>query len=288
MTTPMKHLYEKLAKILHLEVQRGYTNSAVIGGIDSFLTFWYQEAHAIARGEDVLRVDEIVTALRQYSTLSPEDRARVVADVLVRMGFPAPAVPPPREETAPRRETPAPKQSAEETPPPTLAAEISAAPASSAAQPDSKPAPAPTAAAVDAEALFAADARFDEPVTVAPRVGPKWAKHLQRLGIATVRDLLYHLPHRYDDFSRLKTISELMYGDVATITGTVEQTQTRQGKRRGTLIPCPPGCASSSTCQPCTKPCDRYMCCRGMSVQEKPLSRRRRFSTRWLTGSKGR
>lgn len=240
MTTPMKNLYDKLAKILQLEVQRGYTNSAVIGGIDSFLTFWFQEAHAMARGEDMLRVDEIVTALRSYSALSPEDRARVVADVLTRLGYPAPPMPSTRKEAAPQprtEETHTKPTPAEPSPPPSAPSPERKAPKPAAsAAPKAKPAPAPATTAVDADALLAADARFDEPVTAAPRVGAKWAKHLQRLGIHTVRDLLYHLPHRYDDFSRLKTISELMYGDVATITGTVEQTQTRQGKRRGTLI----------------------------------------------------
>jgi len=40
-----------------------------------------------------------------------------------------------------------------------------------------------------------------------PRVGPQSQKKLKRLGIKTVRDLLFHFPHRYEDFSNLIPVS---------------------------------------------------------------------------------
>ena len=43
---------------------------------------------------------------------------------------------------------------------------------------------------------------LDAPVTRLPAIGPSYAQKLAKLGVHTVRDLLYLLPHRYDDFSR--------------------------------------------------------------------------------------
>jgi len=48
-------------------------------------------------------------------------------------------------------------------------------------------------------------------------VGSGINEHLQKLGIETVEDLLWHLPFRYDDFTRLKKISELQEKEQATI-----------------------------------------------------------------------
>ena len=41
-----------------------------------------------------------------------------------------------------------------------------------------------------------------------PRVGPQYQKRLKKLGIKTIWDLLYHFPHRYEDFSNLIPISQ--------------------------------------------------------------------------------
>ena len=39
--------------------------------------------------------------------------------------------------------------------------------------------------------------------------GPATVKKLEKLKIKTVRDLLYHFPSRYDDFSNFTPISEI-------------------------------------------------------------------------------
>ena len=45
------------------------------------------------------------------------------------------------------------------------------------------------------------------PIEEIPRVGPQSQKKLKRLGIRTVGDLLFHFPHRYEDFSNLIPIA---------------------------------------------------------------------------------
>jgi len=52
-------------------------------------------------------------------------------------------------------------------------------------------------------------------------VGPARADALRRLGVFTVRDLLHHIPHRYEDASTIAKISKLRIGDAGTIVGRV-------------------------------------------------------------------
>ena len=46
------------------------------------------------------------------------------------------------------------------------------------------------------------------PVEKLSFVGPRSLARLKELGIRTVRDLLWHFPHRYDDFSNTLPIAE--------------------------------------------------------------------------------
>jgi ATP-dependent DNA helicase RecG len=59
------------------------------------------------------------------------------------------------------------------------------------------------------------------PVTYLKGVGPRRAEALRRLDIITAGDLLYHLPHRYEDASTVSPISSLEPGMDATILGRV-------------------------------------------------------------------
>ena len=68
---------------------------------------------------------------------------------------------------------------------------------------------------------------LDAPVTRLPAIGPGYAQKLGKLGVRTVRDLLYLLPQRYDDFSKLRTIDRLQWGEEVTIIATVWRIQSR-------------------------------------------------------------
>jgi ATP-dependent DNA helicase RecG len=62
---------------------------------------------------------------------------------------------------------------------------------------------------------------LDMPVTYLKGVGPARAESLRRLGIVTARDLLFHIPHRYEDASTINSISSLEPGMDGTIIGRV-------------------------------------------------------------------
>ena len=76
--------------------------------------------------------------------------------------------------------------------------------------------------------------RLDTPVMYLKGVGPVRAEALKRLGIVTAGDLLYHIPHRYEDASTVSPISSLETGMQGTVIGTVVSKgvlPTRKGLR---------------------------------------------------------
>ena len=73
------------------------------------------------------------------------------------------------------------------------------------------------------------------PVGALRGVGPRVEERLQNLGIRQVRDLLFHLPKRYIDRTRLVPIGSLRPGDSALCQGTVELVQASTGRRRTLL-----------------------------------------------------
>ncbi|MEP7000725.1 MAG: ATP-dependent DNA helicase RecG, partial [bacterium] len=77
-------------------------------------------------------------------------------------------------------------------------------------------------------------ARLDTPVMYLKGVGPVRAEALKRLGVVTAGDLLYHIPHRYEDASTIAPISSLETGMHGTVIGTVVSKgvlPTRKGLR---------------------------------------------------------
>lgn len=58
-------------------------------------------------------------------------------------------------------------------------------------------------------------------------IGPKRGAILEAAGLRTVRDLLYHLPLRYEDWREFKLIHELVPGETATVAGELSGLQER-------------------------------------------------------------
>jgi ATP-dependent DNA helicase RecG len=70
------------------------------------------------------------------------------------------------------------------------------------------------------------------PVATLKGVGPRLAEKLEHLGITTVQDLLFHLPLRYQDRTRVVPIGTLRPGDEAVVEGEVQLSEIKFGKRR--------------------------------------------------------
>ena len=74
------------------------------------------------------------------------------------------------------------------------------------------------------------------PVTALRGVGPKGAERLAKLGVLSVQDVLFHLPFRYQDRTKIVPVGSLRPGDQAVIDVTVDHADIRFGKRRSLLV----------------------------------------------------
>jgi len=187
---------ESLRKILELESRKGYADSAVIGGLDRFLSNWAPRAiESLATPKLLGNFHKLRLANPGYASLTREQRREWTEGVL---GFLAEAE---------------------------SAAAEKAERASVVGQPLAKP----------RVSRREVGQSLDSSVTVIRGISTALAARFNRLGVKTVRDLLYFFPHRHLDYSRRVTISQLVEGKEETIVATVWQAQEiRLGGRRST------------------------------------------------------
>ncbi|MGD8842920.1 MAG: ATP-dependent DNA helicase RecG [Gammaproteobacteria bacterium] len=74
------------------------------------------------------------------------------------------------------------------------------------------------------------------PVTVLRGVGPRSAERLEAFGLETVQDVLFHLPRRYEDRTRVIPVGALRFGDHAVIEVEVDLAEIKFGRRRSLLV----------------------------------------------------
>jgi ATP-dependent DNA helicase RecG len=218
----MKSSISKLIKFFKLEAERGYDNRAVMGGLGRILDSWEAEAHIDGVSEELIQ--SIHNRLRDYPGLDETGRAETLAELW--------------EQLQERSENPLPplqaslKEGKTETPP---AKPVGISPSQPPEGiPSYKPAIPPLPARVEAgprDAYGEAPAALNAPTTVLPSVGPRHAQTLSRLGLHTLYDMLYYFPRRYVDYTQLKPINRLWYGEVVTVIGTVQSITSRP--RRG-------------------------------------------------------
>ncbi|MBK5930394.1 ATP-dependent DNA helicase RecG [Halochromatium salexigens] len=67
-------------------------------------------------------------------------------------------------------------------------------------------------------------------------VGPRICERLQRLGILTLQDLLFHLPLRYQDRTLLRPLAELVLNEEVLVEGEVVDAQIAHGRRRSLKV----------------------------------------------------
>ena len=84
--------------------------------------------------------------------------------------------------------------------------------------------------------MSAAELLAERPVTVLRGVGPALAELLAKLGLHTVQDVLFHLPLRYEDRTRVVPIGSLRNGDRAVIEGEIQLAEVVFRRRRTLLV----------------------------------------------------
>lgn len=80
-----------------------------------------------------------------------------------------------------------------------------------------------------------AELAIADPVTSLKGVGEKLAEKLERLGIRQIQDILFHLPLRYQDRTRVQPIGSLRSQQEALVEGVIQLSQVKFGRRRSLL-----------------------------------------------------
>ncbi|MCH8025657.1 MAG: hypothetical protein IH866_02575, partial [Chloroflexi bacterium] len=178
---------ERLRKVLALERTKGYADTAVMGGLDRFLSTLL-ERNDLSSKSPALRAIRSLPA-DGYHGLSPAERRRWLEEAL------AAGAPRPKD------------------------ARANARPRSP------KPAPA-----------TAEPPGIDAPITVLKGVKAALASRFEKLGVRTIRDLLYLFPRRHNDFAKLRRVAELTPGEEETVRVRVwSANEARLGRIKGTL-----------------------------------------------------
>ena len=226
----MQKLLDKYSKIFQLEATQGYENKAVMGGLQALASTWPSEAREHSVSENLIPV--ITSILNHYPNLEIHNRRQALIEIGDLLSIPNIRSLPEyskqtaeakleRRQSAPKPETAKrwnveqstvkhPEEQVVRSKVNTRLREISSKPMG--------------------EEKYGLDA----PVSVIRGVGEKQAAHLVQLGVHQIKDLLYLFPRRYDDYSQLKTINQLQYGEEVTILAkvvSVEMFKTKKGKR---------------------------------------------------------
>ncbi len=211
---------EKLRKFFRLEHENGYANTAIIGGLAEMLNYWEGEARADSLTEEVIQA--VAQRLRSYDGLSPQSRADALKGLWKRIGDVYP------EAQQKSQQTPRPPQQNQNQQQPK--SESALKKESQPQQREQRPRPAaqPRSETVAGARHSSTPAALDAKLTVLQGVGPKNAETFAKLGMITLGDMLYYYPRRYDDYSQLKPIKDLFYGEQVTVIGTIQSVHTRQ------------------------------------------------------------
>lgn len=230
---------ETLDKIVTQEKRLGYRNKAVIGGLDKFASTWERQALAQAQTPDEKQfVADTVARLVSYPAVEDrQERIKILQDILDRLDeFQRERGEERSEREAQLEEEPV----LSEVEGPALKVEGPPKPSSEGApsrpvKPREYPEPSPEPSRREGRREGTGPG-LDSPVTVLPGISDGYAKRLKRLGVTTIRDLLYLFPRRYDDYRSLKTINQLHYGEEVTVIGAIWDTMARQTKGGGSLV----------------------------------------------------
>ncbi|HWQ11312.1 MAG TPA: DEAD/DEAH box helicase, partial [Roseiflexaceae bacterium] len=179
-----------LGKVLRAELERGCDDGAAAGGLERFLTNWRLGADGALQYQPVRQALELLAGYTVFDITTRRARVGIAIEGL-RSLF----------------------RAAEDRGPKTG---------------DRMP-PAGARAVQHSTSNIQHPARplaLNSPIEEVPGIGRANAAAFRRLGVKTVLDLLYHFPHRYDDYTSHKTIAEMRFGEVETAVGTVSDVRT--------------------------------------------------------------
>ncbi len=252
----MPSIVESLSKFLNLEKERGFKNTAIIGGLHKVVPYWENEARALSISAEAIQ--SVTDLLEEYSTAEGGRRQDIIQELNINlMGIPVPKpqdIRPQlvRKPTGPlppaQKVTPAPLPTQKATPPQQVEDKRISPTPRPVPQPDqsfnrpTRPQPSVSGASAPETPAprritpgsrlpdSAAPITLGAPLTVISGIGEETARKLRNLNLYTLKDLLYNFPRDYHDFSQSKTINRIMYGDTLTVIGTIQSIHARDAR----------------------------------------------------------
>jgi ATP-dependent DNA helicase RecG len=194
----------QLGKVLAEELRRDCDDGAAPGGLERFLTGWRMEANGALQYPPVQQTLELLAGYAVFDETTRRARVGIALEAL-RALF--------RGQGAENRE--------QETTNGSAVGKGPKPPAASPKPPATKP---------------AAPMTIDTSIEQLQGIGKVTAQSFRRLGVRTVLDMLYHFPHRYDDYSSQKQIANLEIGAVETVIATVTDVRTFGMKAGGQAL----------------------------------------------------
>lgn len=192
--------FDSLRKVLTLEQNKGYQDSAVFGGLETFLGNWLHQSDGQITSPRLLSRLKTLFSVK-YVAMSVEQRREWLNSTLAQIS------------------------DIEKAGGETLA------PAAAGKSPQLRKLPVKPKKIP----VYEGEVDLESPVTTIKGISVKMAEKFAKLGVRTIRDLLYFFPHRHLDYTKLKHIDQLKEGEEQTIVANVWQAQeVRLGGRRGT------------------------------------------------------
>ena len=223
---------ERLRKILELEEKQKWRNRAVIGGMKAMSHRWLDDARQ--EKADAATVNAIAHLLPSYDSADQEERRQIIKQIRQILAGDLSDIEIPLQKS----DSSASKSFAPDS-------GLSGAKANA-----PQPKAAPDGPIAPAEATDIAEKRvrkkratvkanpqdLQADTQLLPGVGKVVCEQLQRVGIEQVADLLWHLPFRYEDYSQLRTISELQPGEQVTVIANLWEVSERKISMKRTMI----------------------------------------------------
>jgi ATP-dependent DNA helicase RecG len=187
----------QLGKLLAEEQRRNFDDGAAPDGLERYLTGWRKEANGALQYPPVQQTLELLAGYGVFDETTRRARVGIALEALRALFRPQATGDRGQGESAHKPEASKPKPQA------------------------AKP---------------AAPMTLDTPIEQLPGIGKVTAQSFKRLGVRTVLDMLYHFPHRYDDYSSQKQIANLEIGAVETVIATVTDVRTFGMKAGGQAL----------------------------------------------------
>jgi len=185
-----------LRKILLLEKQKEYSDTAISGGFRNFSNY-LKSKEAVEQIQEIDRAyfDKVFNS---YSSKSYPERQELISELIILIDKRL------SSSIQPQNNVSSTKKDHEKTP------------------------PEETISTGQDPALFAE-------IQSLWGIGENNKKIFNNLGIFRIYDLLRYFPRRYQDYSQLKPINELMYGEEVTVIGTISQRFFTRKTKKGNL-----------------------------------------------------